>query len=297
MKENLGSCVREFAYYDGSPEETRAQTSVRLFDNEKATTSYWETKPYPIVLRFRYERLKTIKSYTLGANEDATEMPVSWRFEASSDDVNWTTLDVQQDVAGWSPDQNREFAVEKPGPYRFFRFIFTKGSDEVFRISTIALDVSSAEPEIGEPVQWTITSVGSDGVPAVKQVLPPIDGSFVETTANGKISVEMVYPDCRSFSQYRFWVGPYGTDSTDRQPAEWTLFVRGGGEEWVQADSERVIAPYMNDRWYTYPLRAGVGCIDQARWEIARARRGNITRLFKFQLFEPAPPIGESNPQ
>jgi len=50
----------------------------------------------------------------------------------------------------------------------------------------------------------------------------------------------------QTFSHYRFRVGPYGADSTSRQPSEWTLFVRGdaGGE--VPAGSEQNRQDYSN---------------------------------------------------
>jgi hypothetical protein len=278
---NRGSCVREFAYFKTFPEVGPAQSSLRLFEAERSQASYWEARPYPVVFRLRYERPKIAKSYALEAAEfDPARMPVSWRFEASGEDSAWVTLDEQQDQPRWRAGEQREYPIAKPDAYRYYRLVFTKGLEKVLRISKITINAFDAQ----EPM-WAISYTRWGGQQVVEEVTRPHGTSSVERLTRGNFTVEMDLQECRTVSRYGFWVGSYGTDSTDRQPSGWKLFVRGNDGRWALADTEQINDPYSNDKWYSFPLHAGNGCVQRVRWEIAGARKGNIFRLFDFQLY------------
>ena len=156
MKTNPGSCAREFAYYDVSPEVFAKHSSLRLFDFDRTSDSYWQTEPYPVVFRVRYAGPKVITNYTLGAGNDVTKMPVSWRFEGSVDSVSWVLLDEPQNQATWLPGQQREYPIANHNPYRYYRFVFTKGVDTTLRIAKIAFHGEPTQPTVSyEPVLLT----------------------------------------------------------------------------------------------------------------------------------------------
>ncbi len=284
---NRASCVRELAYYDASPDVSydlpavsSTHSSVRLFDNRELPDSFWEAQPYPVVFRVRYVKPKTVQSYTLGAAAFAPErMPVSWRFEASGDDGAWTTLDEQRDQARWLAGEQREYPIVKADAYKYYRLVFTKGSEELLRVGKININVS----DVGE-LPWIISYTGASDQPVVDEVKRPHGTYFVEGFVNGNIRVEMNFPECRLYSRYRFWVGSHGADSTDRQPREWKLFVRGRETGWALADSEQMNDGYSNDKWYSFALHSQ-NCIQHVRWEIGGVRRGHFFRLFDFQLY------------
>lgn len=142
------------------------------------------------------------------------------------------------------------------------------------------------KPDVGQPTRWTVSYAGADNRPVTDEIAAPTEGS-IEHAVNGGLRVDMNFPRCRTFSQYRFWVGPWGTDDTDRQPAEWTLFVRGNEGDWMRADAERIKEPYRNTAWYAFPLHSSGGCIRQVRWEITKLAKGQIFRLYRFELYTP----------
>jgi hypothetical protein len=143
------------------------------------------------------------------------------------------------------------------------------------------------KPDIGQPTRWIVSYTGVDNQPAVEEIAAPMEQQSIEHAINGGLRVEMDFPECRQFSQYRFWVGPWATDDTDRQPAEWTLFVRDDEGGWMRADDERMKGPYRNSAWYAFPLHASKGCIRQVRWEITKIAKGQIFRLYRFELYTP----------
>jgi hypothetical protein len=138
-----------------------------------------------------------------------------------------------------------------------------------------------------EPFKWTISYVGPDGKTTVARGIQPVGDQFNEGRTKSPISVEMDLRECQTFNSYRFWVGPYGVDSTDRQPSAWTLFVRGDDGDWVVADSEQITKRYQNDTWYVFPLHAGKSCIRHVRWDIGKLSGGEVFRLYRFQLYNP----------
>jgi hypothetical protein len=144
------------------------------------------------------------------------------------------------------------------------------------------------EHRVDAPFRWTISYLDTDGHAVSAQVASPEEDSFSEGIAKGPVRLQMDFRECEIFNHYRFWVGPYGQDSTNRQPSEWTVFVRGEDGDWLLADSERAKKAYRNNTWYIFPLHAGKSCIRHVRWDIGKFTGGDIFRLFRFQLYNPA---------
>jgi hypothetical protein len=144
------------------------------------------------------------------------------------------------------------------------------------------------EHRIDAPLRWTISYLNADGQAVSAEVASPEGDTFSEGTAKGPVRIQMDFRQCQNFNHYRFWVGPYGVDSTARQPSEWTVSVRGEDGDWVLADSEQVKKAYRNDTWYIFPLHADKSCVRHVRWDIGKITGGNIFRLFRFQLYNPA---------
>lgn len=139
-----------------------------------------------------------------------------------------------------------------------------------------------------EPFVWTISYVDPDGKAVVTRRARLVGNEYSEgKTKGGSIRAEMQFRECQTFSRYGFWVGPYGADSTIRQPSQWTLSVRGAQRDWSKADSEQVSGGYANETWYNFPLRTNFGCIDGVRWDITGLASSNIFRLFQFHIYNP----------
>jgi hypothetical protein len=144
------------------------------------------------------------------------------------------------------------------------------------------------ENQADAPLRWTISYLNTDGHAVSTQVASPEGDLFSEGVAKGPVRIQMDFRECQNFNHYRFWVGPYGVDTTARQPSEWTVFVRGNDGDWVLAGSEQIKKAYRNDTWYIFPLQADKSCIRHVRWDIGKITGGNIFRLFRFQLYNPA---------
>ncbi len=125
-----------------------------------------------------------------------------------------------------------------------------------------------------EPTYWTLSYVTVDGGAIVKRVAAPKRELFHEDVIKSPVDVEMDFRECRRFSHYRFWVGPYGNDDAYRQPSEWTLSVRGDDGDLMPADREQIKEGYHNNAWYTFPLHADKGCVRHVRWEINKVVEG-----------------------
>lgn len=137
-----------------------------------------------------------------------------------------------------------------------------------------------------EPFRRTMSYVDPDGKTILTRSAGLADDQFNEGRArDGTIRVEMDFRECQTFNHYRFWVGPYGKDTTDRQPSAWTVSVRGDNGDWALADREQTKEAYQNDTWYVFPLHADKRCIRHVRWDVGKISGGNIFRLFRFQLY------------
>ncbi|MDR6715868.1 MULTISPECIES: SPRY domain-containing protein [Paenibacillus] len=63
-------------------------------------------------LAYEFSKPVVIAKYAILANSaELTQAPKSWIFEGSSDGVNWTVLDAQNNQVGWQSGLKREFAI------------------------------------------------------------------------------------------------------------------------------------------------------------------------------------------
>jgi len=99
--------------------------------NDEALNDSWEAPVpagLPVEINFRYAeggRLISAYAFYVGhAGKDSTDrMPKRWRFEASHDVQNWITLDQQTVVYPWEEGETREFRVNHPDRYEYYRLV------------------------------------------------------------------------------------------------------------------------------------------------------------------------------
>jgi hypothetical protein len=132
---------------------------------------------------------------------------------------------------------------------------------------------------------WLLSYVDRQGWPISESKKPPTGGSSIEDFPNGPVRVELTLPECRAYDRYRFWVGPFGTDDTTRQPQIWTIDVQGDSGQWVNADSEQMQEQYSNNHWYAFPLHYELPCIRRMRMEITKLTGDNLFRLYEIQVY------------
>ena len=140
---NSASCIRSVARYFVTPISDSTHIPSGAFANRGEADAFWETTPYPVVLSVQYADAQTVTAYSLGGNEgDAVRMPTAWRFEASKDTLEWVPLDAQSDIADWPGNGQMTFPIAKPGAYRAYRFVFTRGQSDTMRIYKISLETA-----------------------------------------------------------------------------------------------------------------------------------------------------------
>lgn len=140
------------------------------------------------------------------------------------------------------------------------------------------------------PAEWTMSYIDAQNQSIAKTVPAPTGDAFIEGNVKGPVRIEMTLSECRAYDRYRFWVGPFGDDTTKRQPLEWTMLVRGTSGDWVRSNSEQIKEGYANNKWYKFPLNHKLSCIRQVQMEIARlVDDGSLFRLFQIEISKSSP--------
>jgi len=108
----------------------------------RAETKWCIAEPGPLVVwQAALPEAKSVASYALtSANDIPARDPQEWVLAGSSDGKTWTDLDRRVLEGPFeSRHQTKQFTVEKPAPYRFYRFSFVPKSAAHFQVAEIAL--------------------------------------------------------------------------------------------------------------------------------------------------------------
>lgn len=94
-----------------------------------------------VVWQAELPEARPVASYSFtSANDVPARDPREWVLAASNDGKTWTELDRRVlDKPFESRHQTKEFSVEKPAPYRFYRFSFVHKGASHFQVAEIAL--------------------------------------------------------------------------------------------------------------------------------------------------------------
>lgn len=110
--------------------------AVPLEDGEmafdgKTTTKYCTLKP-TMWLRYEFaDGEKRIESYAISsANDFPARDPKNWTLQGSNDGKKWVVLDERADEAWSKRFERRQFNVQKPGDYAFYKLDVTKNHGE-----------------------------------------------------------------------------------------------------------------------------------------------------------------------
>lgn len=140
---------------ESSEESSGATGILRSVDGDLATS--WVVSAPGTGARWQLDLAKStvLNAYTLTSAADAAESdPQSWKLEASSDGVLWTTLDTQQ---GGSPFQARNesktFAVANSKAYPAYRLTLATGAANT---PLKLAEISMSGPEYASPSRGVI---------------------------------------------------------------------------------------------------------------------------------------------
>jgi hypothetical protein len=80
--------------------------------------------------------------------------PKDWTFEGSDDGVNWDVLDTISDETGWSAGERREYTIDNPSEYTYYR-INISGNDGSSYTAIDELEIFKSERFFTEVDPWT----------------------------------------------------------------------------------------------------------------------------------------------
>ena len=109
-----------------------------------------------------------VASYALtSANDIPARDPQDWVLAGSNDGKTWNELDRRVlDGPFESRHQTKQFTVEKPAPYRFYRFSFVPKSAAHFQVAEIALGGGQRSPRRTRSARRPITAANWISPPA-----------------------------------------------------------------------------------------------------------------------------------
>ena len=97
-------------------------------------------------LSYKFNQQRSIRKYKIAVSSSGiglTGAPKTWRFEGSSDGVNWTQLDNKSGVTGWTNGVYKEFEIDsvKVGSYVYYRIyvLENNGSPSYVKITEMRL--------------------------------------------------------------------------------------------------------------------------------------------------------------
>src|SRR5260370_1193297 len=125
--------VSGFRVYSPSTGTNAIQLPDRAFDGSQSPDSFWEANPFPIDLIVILIQPRVLSTYTISAGELTNRMPRSWVLEGFSEDRTLITLDRQEGVESWRPDETRSFRIEAAAPVNALRFQFRAGFENAMR--------------------------------------------------------------------------------------------------------------------------------------------------------------------
>jgi len=80
---------------------------------------------------------RNITQYTISFNFDGDSAPKDWLLQGSNNDIDWTTVDTVVGEIDWGSyiDGMREYEVDSPGTYRYYRIYVTANNGHLLFLS------------------------------------------------------------------------------------------------------------------------------------------------------------------
>lgn len=172
----VGGTASTNSQYDASypPENAFDGRSDLEWHAAGGVTSCW--------LQYTLATQKTLFKYTIQARglNGAAQSPKSWTIQGSNNGTDWTVLDTETDVTGWTNLSVKSFTVDNPGSYSMYRMDITEtggstasiaewvGYDTVY-VNGLGTDTS------GNGNDWTFPSDAAQSTDTPTNNLPVIN--------------------------------------------------------------------------------------------------------------------------
>lgn len=172
--------------------------------------------------------------------------PHTWKFQASNDGKNWTTLDERHLESGWTAGEYRYYAVSNETAYMLYRLAVTANNgNEYTQFARMELygTGNSLIPLTTATSGEIYTNSASHATYGVKGAF---DGNRVDTNGRWLASkadhmyVVYKFNEATAVNMLRIWNGSDsggGASSAARSPRAWTFQASNDGENWTTLDT------------------------------------------------------------
>ncbi|MGV2886787.1 hypothetical protein [Paenibacillus taichungensis] len=231
-------------------------------------------------IAYEFPSQKLIYRYSIGQTS-RTYNPISWFFEGTNDDINWTQLDSQTNASPWPSNAGlnfREFDISNPQYFKKYRLRVTQGTPngglnyliirklEMYELIYSNKFLISSEGESlsilygRKSSDTSIPIMTSDTAPSGRAFAgtvystnyPPwkafngiddVEGyvSAIGSAGIGSLGYEFPY----AISLYKYLVRSSGTSHLNKMPKNWTFEGSNDGSNWTILDTQ------VNQTWTT----------------------------------------------
>ena len=168
-------------------------TAAKQFDNDQSNSSTCGYTPVSgswLKYDFGAGNEKTIIRYKIDTGHDGnTYAPKDWTLQGSNNDADWTTIDTQSNVTGWSASTLRQFdCPSNSTAYRYYRLYIT-GSNNGTYVQINEVEYIENQP----PADITLLSTAftADIAPDTGRIhvqVNPVDAITINTDLTAEIS-------------------------------------------------------------------------------------------------------------
>ena len=119
------------------------------FDNiDNAANGRWLARQnqFPnVFVRYDFGVPTEIMNYRVVAQhwQTANRSPKAWTLQGSNDDAAWTVLDTVTDQTGWTAWESRDYEVDNPQVFRYYKMVFTEATGANTWLGVAEIDLRS----------------------------------------------------------------------------------------------------------------------------------------------------------
>jgi hypothetical protein len=112
----------------GAPYDSWNAFNIEDHPTMMKTTTGWLTLDFGVAKTVSKYTLTSPTSYYRSDNRD----PKNWQIEGSNDNSSWSVIDTQTNQTGWVASEQREYLIQTPASYRYYKFNMTSNNGDVY---------------------------------------------------------------------------------------------------------------------------------------------------------------------
>ena len=194
----------------------------------------------------------------------AERAPHTWKFQASNDGKNWTTLDERKLESGWTGGEYRYYACTNTTEYTMYRLAVTDNNGneytqfarmEMYGTGTSLVPLTRTSTGAVYTNSTSHASYGAAG--AFDNNRNDTNGRWLASKAD-HMYVVWKFNEATAVNTLRVWNGSDsggGTSSAARSPKAWTFYGSNDGETWTALDARTGEPDWSasgEDRFYSF---------------------------------------------